>query len=164
MIALLYTLYALQLTIVQPFTGTVFRSGDIITVAWTVDGEVPATVPFALLDGRNDMNNADNLGQIASVSPSTLSFNYKIPDSVTSGKGYFIRVGDNGDYRYSPAFSVEATATTTKPAATSTDTSSADSATTTLGTPVQQAAVGTPSSGNSIIFSYTVAILLALLQ
>ena len=111
MLLSLVLIYSLQLTVIQPFTGTVFKSQDSISIKWSIDGKVPENVKFALLDGRKNMNNADLVMEISEIETSDLkkSLNFKLNVNVVTGSSFFIRACDADrvkDCRYSPAFTI----------------------------------------------------------
>eukprot|EP00834_Sanchytrium_tribonematis_P005337 NODE_316_length_9983_cov_1.089741.p8 type:complete len:171 gc:universal NODE_316_length_9983_cov_1.089741:1166-1678(+) len=102
---ILYTLlFSLGIAITS-FTSTLSAGSEVI-ISWSIDGANPETIDFALLDGTTSFDNAALVGNILQGAyPSALSFKWKVPN-VPSGDKYFIRVGINGDYRYSSNFSI----------------------------------------------------------
>eukprot|EP00835_Amoeboradix_gromovi_P004156 NODE_307_length_11332_cov_0.276774.p7 type:complete len:160 gc:universal NODE_307_length_11332_cov_0.276774:751-1230(+) len=130
MLNLIATITALEITIIQPFLNNEYTFGSNIPIRWTYpeNATVPESVSFVLLDGSKNMNDAVSFGEVANVSPSLKSITIKTPE-VPDGKSYFIRVGNDGDYRYSSAFAIKSNSTESSPPATEkadkTDSSSA---------------------------------------
>eukprot|EP00834_Sanchytrium_tribonematis_P005338 NODE_316_length_9983_cov_1.089741.p9 type:complete len:168 gc:universal NODE_316_length_9983_cov_1.089741:535-1038(+) len=167
MLPILALFYGLKITIIQPYAGTEYKTGDNIQVSWSVDGEVPESVSFVLLDGRSNMNNADNLGEVTTVSPQVQGFTFKASESLSTGSKYFLRVGNDGEYRYSSAFKIQASKDSknnTKDATDNSKDSSNSTKTDSTDSPAPAAAAeGSGSNVHSIILSLFILLIMFIL-
>ena len=96
--------------ITNPVQGTVFNAGEVETILWNRLNEVDVkSVRIDLVDG--DSNNARFVMLIAELSPTVISYDWKVPSDLVSKSDYFLRMssrGKNGQvvYNYSARFSI----------------------------------------------------------
>ncbi|KAK9765060.1 hypothetical protein K7432_006904 [Basidiobolus ranarum] len=95
--------------ITQPVDGTRWVPGTNVTVSWTESNEpvTANTFDITLMFGK-----AENLAEVSTLvkglSGKTGTYKWKVPENLSAGPQYAIRIGSGSDAFYSHFFSIEA--------------------------------------------------------
>ncbi|ORX94842.1 hypothetical protein K493DRAFT_301827 [Basidiobolus meristosporus CBS 931.73] len=95
-------------SITQPVDGTVWKSGNKITITWLVNDSPPATpakIDIALMSGPPEALQVKTV--IASgVSSADGKYEWTVPANMENGQNYVVRAGNGPDVKYSHFFNV----------------------------------------------------------